>query len=125
MSFDWRLYIQLADELISSRQNTNLNDAYIRTALSRSYYGVYGIASNFIQTKFSLPSFNIHKFVIQKFESSSNYQERLIGSNLSKLWRRRKKADYSQNAPLNLHTANQTVMLANRTIQELENLGAI
>lgn len=39
MGFDWKLYIRLSDELITHQRDRKLKKAYLRTALSRYYYG--------------------------------------------------------------------------------------
>jgi len=48
MSFDWRTYLQLADALIKHQTATVPQEAYLRSAISRSYYGVFCIARNFL-----------------------------------------------------------------------------
>lgn len=43
MSFKWELYIRLADELISCQEKVDLREAYLRSAMSRSYYGIFAV----------------------------------------------------------------------------------
>jgi uncharacterized protein (UPF0332 family) len=51
MSFDWKLYVQLAVELIDFHQREALKGACFRSAISRAYYGVFCIARNFLKSK--------------------------------------------------------------------------
>jgi hypothetical protein len=48
MSFDWKLYVQLAVDFYRSEA---LKEAYFRSAISRAYYGVFCIARNFLKSK--------------------------------------------------------------------------
>ena len=64
MNFDWRLYVQLANELITYQRTARFQEAYLCTAISRSYYGVFCIARNFLIGKgISIPKVDSHKFV--------------------------------------------------------------
>ena len=48
MSFSWKIYIRLAEELIDNSENSDIKEAYLRSSLSRSYYGVFGNAYHFL-----------------------------------------------------------------------------
>ena len=68
MNFDWKLFVQLANELINCQRTENLKEAYLRTAISRSYYGVFCIARNLLSTRgISIPPKDTHKFESPKF----------------------------------------------------------
>jgi len=43
MSFDWQLYLDLAVEFIEHQREKRLEEAYLRSAISRSYYGVFAL----------------------------------------------------------------------------------
>lgn len=67
MSFNWELYIQLADELISCQEKVDLREAYLRSAMSRSYYGIFCIARNHLIAKnIPIPRVDTHKFADRK-----------------------------------------------------------
>ncbi len=73
MSFDWKSYIQLAEELINHQRTPSLQEAYLRSAISRSYYGVFCIARNLLIHKgISIPKVDTHKFVRDKYWKSPN-----------------------------------------------------
>lgn len=46
MSFDWHLYVALASELLETAKTEGMEEAYFRSSISRSYYGVFCIARN-------------------------------------------------------------------------------
>lgn len=126
MSFDWRLYVQLADELITYQRTARFQEAYLRTAISRSYYGVFCIARNFLIGKgISIPKVDSHKFVREQYRASQNKQERKIGDSLTRLWRRRKDADYEDRVIININGARIAHQIAFQTIDNLKKIGAI
>lgn len=126
MSFDWKLYIQLADELITYQRTTSFQEAYLRTAISRSYYGIFCIARNFLTTKgISIPKIDTHKFVRGQYLASQDKEERKIGDSLNRLWRRRKDADYKDKATIDINEAKTAYQMALRTMSNLINVGAI
>lgn len=126
MSFDWESYIQLADELIRHKRTSSLHEAYLRSAISRSYYGVFCIARNLlIARKISVPRADTHKFVRTKYQKSLNKTEKKIGENLSRLWRERKDADYEDNAKIDTNRAKITYQLSLRTLHTFEEINKI
>lgn len=126
MSFDWKLYIQLADELIAYQRTTSLQEAYLRSAISRSYYGIFCLARNFLISKgISIPGVDTHKFIRSNYQRSSNKAEKEIGDNLRRLWRERKDADYEDGAHIDINRANVAHQLAVRTLNRLGNIGTI
>ncbi|MBM3239123.1 DNA-binding protein [Candidatus Poribacteria bacterium] len=126
MNFDWRLYVQLADELITYQRTARFQEAYLRTAISRSYYGVFCIARNFLIGKgISIPKVDSHKFVREQYRASQNKQERKIGDSLTRLWRRRKDADYEDRVIISINGARIAHQIALQTIDNLKKIGAI
>lgn len=126
MSFDWKSYVDLSDELINHQRTPGLKEAYFRTAMSRAYYGVYGIACNFIVTR-GIPSRTqiTHWFIRNEYISSNNETERQIGHNLKRLWRRRIDADYEAKATINASEATSSLSLARDTFSNLQSIGAM
>lgn len=125
MSFNWKLYIQLSDELINYQRTAILQEAYLRTAISRSYYGVFCIARNLLSKKITIPKIDTHKFVRKKYKDSINITERKIGASLNRLWRKRKDADYENKANININEARIAYQMACQTINDLKNIGSI
>ena len=85
MSFDWQSYISLAEELLELSQRKSLEEACFRSAISRSYYGVFCIARNFLKKKgISIPPIDTHKFVREHYMNSSIVIEKKIGENMKR-----------------------------------------
>lgn len=53
MRFDWTLSLQLSEAFIRS-QPAGLEEAYLRTAISRAYDGAFCSARNFLSDKRSV-----------------------------------------------------------------------
>lgn len=126
MSFDWKLYIQLADELISHQRTVALQEAYLRSAISRSYYGVFCIARNFLVKRgLTIPKTDTHKFVRDKYWEANDKEEKKIGKGLRDLWLDRKDADYENKANININRAKTVHQLASQIMNNLRKIGAI
>lgn len=124
MNFQWEQYICLACKLIRSSESSLLYDASLRSAISRAYYGVYGVASTYLLDK-GIPYFpteNPHQYVREKFKSSDDRRERQIGEQIGRLWRGRKSADYDDDFTVDLSNANKNLKLAITTVDELAKL---
>jgi uncharacterized protein (UPF0332 family) len=125
MNFEWEQYICLACKLIKSPKPTLFYDAYLRTAMSRSYYGVYGVASTYLLDHHtprisSIPQNNPHKFVIEQFKGSNNRMEIQIGEHMGRLWRGRKDADYVDVFEVNSSNAEKYLQIAMYAIRDLK-----
>lgn len=126
MTFSWRLYIQLADELISHQRTPGLHEAYLRTAISRSYYGVFCIARNFLVNRgVAIPKVDTYKFVKDKYWNSPNRVEKKVGKGLRDLWIERKDADYDEGTTVDINRARTAHEMARRVLERLRNVGAI
>jgi hypothetical protein len=98
MSFRWRDYIELAQELNGKRTKPYHRDAKLRSAISRAYYGAFVEARNFIE---DVDGVNVpkggaaHGFVADYFEYGTANPTRVrIGINLGNLRTLRNLADY-------------------------------
>jgi len=125
MSFCWDNYLQLAKELLNSSKNNVIKEAYLRTSISRLYYGIFCLARNYLinQKNITIPSINTHKFVHDEFNNSQDTNEKLIGQYLLNLWRYRKKADYDDNYPISYNSTKNIHAFTNfalNTIQQLQ-----
>jgi len=122
MKFDWKSYIQLSEKLLSWSE-ISLEEARLRTALSRCYYGVFCIARNKLIAKgINIPKVDTHKFVREKYQTSPDTTEKKIAKNLRRLWNDRIEADYENEANINLQRAKVAIELAKRTLKELQKL---
>lgn len=126
MSFDWKLFVQLADELISHQRTAVLREAYFRSAISRSYYGVFCITRNLLVSRgITIPKVDTHKFVREKYLKSQNRLEKKTGKDLLDLWRDRKDSDYEDGATFDINRAKTAYQLAIRILNRLTNIGTI
>jgi len=127
MSFNWKSYLQLADELIKHQNPAIPQEAYWwRSAVSRSYYGVFCIARSFlIRHGITIPRVNTHKFVREAYLNSQNTVERKIGKELGDLWLQRKDADYEDRAVFDVKRATNAYQVASRILHRLASMGAI
>jgi uncharacterized protein (UPF0332 family) len=125
MSFNWESYIQLADE-ISYEAKADLREAYLRSAMSRCYYGIFCIARNHLTAKnIPIPRVDTHKFVRERYQRSSSNMEKEIGDNLHRLWNERKDADYKDEAGIDLRRAKTALDLSKRTLERLQQIEAV
>lgn len=123
MSFDWKLYVDLSAELINHQRTPLLKDAYLRSAVSRSYYGVFCIArALLINRTVYFPREDIHKFVREEFNRAHSNREKQIGTKLLRLWTERKAADYEEDEAFNDERAKTAYRLAVDTVKLLEEL---
>lgn len=125
MSFDWRLFIRIADELISYPKTAVCQEAYIRTAISRYYYGVFCIARNIILSRgIEIKGPDKHKFVREQFLISRKNIEKALHDNLRRLCFRRVDADYNDEKSINFSEAEEAGILSEKTLKILEKLNA-
>ncbi len=104
MSFNWEDYVHLSQDLINLDGN---KESYVRTSISRAYYGVFCIARDKAGLK-TLKSTNAHKTVITTYKNSLDRSKKLVGQRLDKLRKSRNKADYNGDIKLHLTDAQRT-----------------
>ena len=119
MSFDWHEYITLAEKLVLEQ-----NEANLRSAISRTYYGVFCISRNKKGYKnYTLKQGeNIHWKVINEYKNSEKPNETLVGKYLDELRRDRNNADYKEDKNIHKGLAERAIFKAK---QVLEMLGEI
>jgi uncharacterized protein (UPF0332 family) len=126
MSFNWESYIQLADGLVSYQQELDLQEAYLRSAMSRCYYGIFCTARNYLIAKnVPIPRIDTHKFVMESYQRSSSNVEKKIAKDLRRLWKERKDADYEDEASIDLKRAETALALSRRTLEILRQIEAV
>lgn len=115
MNFDWKDYVYLAEDLLKRSE-----ESCLRSAISRAYYGVFGIARNIKGCKESARS-NIHWKVINGYKSSGDKNERNIGRILDKLRRSRNDADYNEKKTISKSLTERAVYSAKHVLAEFFN----
>ena len=119
MSFNWKDYVSLAEDLVDSAQESTL-----RSCVSRAYYGVFCIARNGKSYKSykGKPGENLHRKIINEYKFSSDVKEQETGRILDNLRKSRNEADYDADKQINGRIAQRAV---NRAKHILANLGMI
>jgi uncharacterized protein (UPF0332 family) len=120
MSFDWLLYIKMTEKLLR-RKPKGMEEAYLRTAISRAYYGIFGKLRQDLETRgIKFPgNRNIHQELIKKLKASSDALELQAGVQLDRLRRERNSADYDANAYFDQTRARKAKILAGEINQWL------
>lgn len=120
MSFNWQLYLDLAHELIEHQKERRLEEAYLRSAISRSYYCVFCTIRDLLRGKGKrIPKKDTHKFVIDCYRNSADLKERQIGLSLDRLRIARIDADYEDNAEINFNKARLVYLMSHHVLQDL------
>jgi hypothetical protein len=99
MAFDWRRFVELADEL-----SLRADEAALRTAVSRAYYGLLGVAVAALPTvtRATITHGNVHIATWNLYAASSALPCRQVGHAGHRLRRVRLAVDYQSmiNVPL-------------------------
>ncbi|RLE07347.1 hypothetical protein DRZ78_03135 [Candidatus Aerophobetes bacterium] len=114
MSFDWRDYIRLAEDLMRHNE-----EAYARTVISRAYYGVFCLSRNKAGFR-NYKESNVHQKVIKHYQKSKNDNEQYVGKVLDDLRKERNDADYNEDKVINSQLAHRVLLKA---IDLLKRLG--
>lgn len=126
MDFDWRLFLRLADEMMSLPRSPECQEAYIRTAISRYYYGVFCISRNLILSRgIEIQGPDSHKFVREKFFETRRNVEITLHGYLRRLCFRRVDADYKEDKSIGFSEVEEAGILSHKTLKILETLGAV
>jgi uncharacterized protein (UPF0332 family) len=113
MSFDWKDYVHLAEDLLNRPE-----ESYLRSAISRAYYGVFCIARNRKGHK-EFAGSNVHWTVINEYKNSSDRNERNIGRILDNLRRSRNDADYNEDKSIDKGLAERAVYSAKHVLASM------
>ncbi len=125
MDFDWKLYVDLAGELASYKTNNYLQEACLRSSISRGYYGVYCTARNFLNKQGnSIPKVDSHRYVREEYQISQDWRGRKIAKNLRRLSNERKDADYENTSNIDVRRVQIALSLCKRTLAVLHQIGA-
>ncbi len=98
MRFQWETFINLAERLHQESESFVETEAYQRSAISRAYYGAFGLAREIaVREGLSLTfTGEDHKNVEQHFRGNSQKFRKQIGIELNRLRRLRNKADSAE-----------------------------
>lgn len=116
MSFDWRDYLKLSEELVKRTE-----ESCWRSSISRSYFGVWCIARN----KKGYKNYktrgkeNIHWIVINAYKRAQNKSLRKVGWSLDELRKARNDADYNEDEFINENFAERMLILAEQVLTNL------
>ena len=124
MSFDWKDYIKLAEKLQEEPDKNSIEEAYYRSIISRSYYGVFCIS----RIKAGLESYRprprtgdpgVHEKVISYYKNSNRPEKKLVGKFLDDLRRERNDADYNGNKIVGKALAERAISKAKKVLEIL------
>jgi uncharacterized protein (UPF0332 family) len=126
MSFNWFDFLTLADALLRTPSSPGLEEASLRSAISRAYYAAFCSARNFARDRGEIAPTGTgrdHQLVKNHFSTSPNRIRRKIGADLDRLRRRRNRADYTDvlvGRPVPL--ARSSVAMAQDVLNALDSL---
>ena len=101
MKFDWKDFIALAETLYHQANHLGQEEACLRSAISRAYYGAYGLAREVARRK-GVPLSGTpqdHAVVTRHFRRAPEPLLRKVGLELGRLRRMRNQADYDEHFP--------------------------
>jgi hypothetical protein len=126
MSFDWSHYLELAKELNTGSSGSPIEEAKLRSAISRAYYAVFCAARNYLRlhrpSVYVPPGGEAHKIVKDTFESDPDLVWKSIGIKLGRLRKSRGYADYDDTVPGLSSLAQLSLRVADEAITKIENL---
>ena len=113
MSFDWKDYVDLSEELLNREE-----ESCLRSSISRAYYGVFCVTRNKKGYKNykPKPGENIHWVVINAYKNSSDRNEQNIGRILDKLRKSRNDADYDESQSIDRNLAQRMAVSAKQIL---------
>jgi uncharacterized protein (UPF0332 family) len=124
MTFDWTDYHRLAYQWLDEIE---LKEAYFRSAISRAYYFAFHDAVRYLVAaeRFDPDRWTgLHTVVINRFENSSDLNQRKIGAKLKRLRSHRVDADYYDHVPMGSHEqAVKLVELSDEIVRKIGGLG--
>jgi len=105
MSFDWNLYISLAAKLIAEAGKFAERESCLRAAISRAYYGAFGLAARVAHREGLLLKGEAkdHKKLSRYFSEAPSPVRKRIGTELARLRKDRNLADYKGRIRRNLY----------------------
>jgi uncharacterized protein (UPF0332 family) len=128
MSFDWKSYHALAEQLSATTDTPTgcTAETLHRAAISRAYYAVFNLTVDYLKNRnFTLPSKDKHQFVIDRMDGLAKSAKgadvnvtrcrTIVATNLPRLRGYRNNADYDGE----LHTSSQRLVVI--TLKQAKN----
>ena len=125
MSFAWEDYLALAEALVQARTTLASEEACCRAAVSRAYYAVYGVARTQarVVAGLQLPTTgDAHQQLSLYYRMGATPRHRAIGEHLQQLRRARNRADYADQFPRPVATAQWALRQARQVLAQLQAL---
>ena len=119
-------YLNLAHQLYNGSTTLPVPDeSKYRSSVSRAYYGVFNLASEFLASRgVHIPSHNAHQAIIDAFEGSKELSWQEIGHEIRALRDRRVSADYGKKDKNWQKAAQFTLLRAKEVKRNISGLGA-
>ncbi|HOV92532.1 MAG TPA: HEPN domain-containing protein [Candidatus Kapabacteria bacterium] len=114
MRFNWEKFIQLAENI----QLHKSEEAY-RTAISRSYYGIFCTIRDLNQFEQYKKS-DIHSKIIAHFKQSNDINDQWIGKLLDELRKYRNNADYDSEKVITEELSQKCLLSAKQILQHIK-----
>jgi hypothetical protein len=126
MSFDWSHYLELAKELNTGSSGSPIEEAKLRSAISRAYYAAFCVARNYLRLHrpavYIPPGGEAHRIVKETFERDPDLVWRSIGIKLGRLRINRGTADYEDTVPGLSALAQLSLIVADEAITKIKAL---
>jgi len=128
MSFVWSEYLDLAKELLGSASGSPIEEAKLRSAISRAYYAVFNEARNYLAvnkpTVYIPDTGAAHEVVPDIFidDPTSSPDSISVGVNLNRLKANRRLADYKDAITGLPKLTELSVRIASEAIAKLKTL---
>lgn len=113
MSFDWKKFIEFAEELHQQK-----SEEAFRTAISRAYYSVFCTLRNLKGFEKYTKS-DVHSKVIGTLRTSQDKDEQWIGKTLDSLRKERNLADYNGEKLVDEETSQRCILKAEEIFKYL------
>ena len=122
MKFNWGKYVELADFL--SNAPTDDKQACYRAALSRAYYGIYGLSCGVVEEdgKELTNSGGDHYIVKDHLKKHRDKKIKKVGNILDMLHEKRKRADYKDEVKIPQKTTKFVVKRAQKALKIIDNI---
>ncbi len=98
MSFNWFEFLTVSEELLKFDE-----ESYLRSSISRSYYGIFGAVRKMVEVKRTEPFSrrHVHAELIYHLTNHLDRRYRAIGLKMDVIRRERIKADYIGTVTIN------------------------
>ena len=116
MTFRWREYVTLAEDL---KERTD--EAALRSSISRAYYGAFCISRNYLGLSHYKRG-DVHQKVIDELNGSDDEEIFIAGQSLDILRKERNLADYDGIYDIAKVDIGRLINKANRVIEIIDEL---